>query len=88
MCGIFGCIADDAAMKVLDGLRKLEYRGYDSAGLDAVFPYVHEDLLKDFNFIKSFVGTTGKAILYYLDKSLSSYEELVAICEEEEASWQ
>ena len=25
---------------------------FDSAGLDAVFPYVHEDLLKDFNFIK------------------------------------
>ena len=37
MCGIFGCIADDAAGKVLDGLRKLEYRGYDSAGLAAIF---------------------------------------------------
>ena len=37
MCGIFGCIADDAAGKVLEGLRKLEYRGYDSAGLAAIF---------------------------------------------------
>ena len=37
MCGIFGCISDDAAMSVLEGLRKLEYRGYDSAGLAAIF---------------------------------------------------
>lgn len=38
MCGIFGCIGPDAAGKVLEGLRKLEYRGYDSAGLAALFP--------------------------------------------------
>ncbi len=37
MCGIYGCISDDAASKVLEGLRKLEYRGYDSAGLAAIF---------------------------------------------------
>ncbi len=38
MCGIFGCISGDAAAIVLEGLRKLEYRGYDSAGLAAIFP--------------------------------------------------
>jgi len=38
MCGIYGCISDDAALRVLEGLRKLEYRGYDSAGLAALFP--------------------------------------------------
>ena len=38
MCGIFGCISEDAAALVLEGLRKLEYRGYDSAGLAALFP--------------------------------------------------
>jgi glucosamine--fructose-6-phosphate aminotransferase (isomerizing) len=38
MCGIFGSISKDAASKVLEGLRKLEYRGYDSAGLAALFP--------------------------------------------------
>ena len=38
MCGIFGCISDEASMRVLEGLRKLEYRGYDSAGLAALFP--------------------------------------------------
>jgi glucosamine--fructose-6-phosphate aminotransferase (isomerizing) len=37
MCGIFGCIAADASSRVLEGLRKLEYRGYDSAGLAAIF---------------------------------------------------
>ena len=37
MCGIFGCVSRDAASKVLEGLRKLEYRGYDSAGLAAIF---------------------------------------------------
>ena len=38
MCGIFGCISQDASAIVLEGLRKLEYRGYDSAGLAAIFP--------------------------------------------------
>ena len=38
MCGIYGCISSEAASKVLEGLRKLEYRGYDSAGLAALFP--------------------------------------------------
>ena len=38
MCGIFGSISKEAADEVLEGLRKLEYRGYDSAGLAALFP--------------------------------------------------
>lgn len=38
MCGIYGCIGPNASEKVLEGLRKLEYRGYDSAGLSALFP--------------------------------------------------
>lgn len=35
MCGIFGYIGhrEDAAQRVLEGLRKLEYRGYDSWGI-------------------------------------------------------
>jgi len=35
MCGIFGVIAksDNAAQTVLNGLKKLEYRGYDSWGI-------------------------------------------------------
>jgi len=38
MCGIYGCIGQEASGQVLEGLRKLEYRGYDSAGLAALFP--------------------------------------------------
>jgi len=38
MCGIYGCIGTNASGQVLEGLRKLEYRGYDSAGLAALFP--------------------------------------------------
>ena len=34
MCGIVGYVGfQDAASFLIDGLRKLEYRGYDSAGI-------------------------------------------------------
>ncbi|KAB1191175.1 MULTISPECIES: glutamine--fructose-6-phosphate transaminase (isomerizing) [Haloferax] len=34
MCGITACIgADDSVESLVDGLRRLEYRGYDSAGI-------------------------------------------------------
>jgi glucosamine--fructose-6-phosphate aminotransferase (isomerizing) len=34
MCGIIGIVGrDDAAPQLLEGLRRLEYRGYDSAGI-------------------------------------------------------
>ena len=34
MCGIVGYIGkNDATRIILNGLKKLEYRGYDSAGL-------------------------------------------------------
>jgi len=37
MCGIVGYIGDRSAVEVLiSGLRKLEYRGYDSAGIAAI----------------------------------------------------
>ena len=34
MCGIIGILGrDDVAQRLLDGLKRLEYRGYDSAGI-------------------------------------------------------
>ena len=37
MCGIVGYVGTQAASRILlEGLRKLEYRGYDSAGIATV----------------------------------------------------
>src|SRR3546814_11519597 len=37
MCGIVGIIShEDVAGRLLDGLKRLEYRGYDSAGIATV----------------------------------------------------
>ena len=34
MCGIFGVLASEPVIKpIIDGLSKLEYRGYDSSGI-------------------------------------------------------
>jgi len=41
MCGIVGYIGtEEAAPILLEGLRRLEYRGYDSAGLAVLDPPV------------------------------------------------
>ena len=38
MCGIIGIIGkDDVAERLVEGLRRLEYRGYDSAGVATVY---------------------------------------------------
>jgi len=42
MCGIIGIVGkDEVASRLLDGLRRLEYRGYDSAGICTI----HDDRL-------------------------------------------
>ena len=33
MCGIIGAVTESAIQPVLDGLGRLEYRGYDSSGI-------------------------------------------------------
>ncbi|MEM4721491.1 MAG: glutamine--fructose-6-phosphate transaminase (isomerizing) [Candidatus Methanomethylicaceae archaeon] len=33
LCGIFGCLCDGASKVLLEGLKRLEYRGYDSVGI-------------------------------------------------------
>lgn len=59
MCGIFGIINDktnNAAQTVLEGLKKLEYRGYDSWGI-AIKPLQGSSLLVD-----KHIGKIGEAI--------------------------
>ena len=37
MCGIFGVLSDGPVVdKIIKGLHKLEYRGYDSSGVSVV----------------------------------------------------
>ena len=44
MCGIVGIISrNNAIPTVLDGLKALEYRGYDSAGIG----YIHNNKIKE-----------------------------------------
>ncbi len=64
MCGIVGIIGKkEAYIDVLEGLKKLEYRGYDSSGLAYIFD-------KELNHIKS-VGKLSELIkkIDKLDKS-------------------
>src|SRR6185369_10527328 len=38
MCGIIGIVGkEDVADRLVDGLRRMEYRGYDSAGICTVY---------------------------------------------------
>ncbi len=53
MCGIFAVIGSrDVSSLLIDGLRKLEYRGYDSAGI-ATIDYLNHDQIGQLNVIKS-----------------------------------
>ena len=53
MCGIIGCIgAVNTATEIIDGMKKLEYRGYDSYGFCA--------LTKDKHFLYKDVGTISQ----------------------------
>ena len=63
MCGIFGCLSQqpqNLIQKTLDGLKILEYRGYDSAGI----AYNNQNHL---NVVKS-VGNIDQ-----LTKKISNY---------------
>lgn len=65
MCGIVGYIGKkQAAPILLDGLKKLEYRGYDSAGIALMNPAGEIDIAKAKGRLKVLVEMTdgGKAI--------------------------
>ena len=47
MCGIIGYLGDKQAAPILmDGLKRLEYRGYDSAGVAVLETSIHSSLTK------------------------------------------
>ena len=50
MCGIFGCVGEkDVSSLIIKGLKRLEYRGYDSAGLCLETDDSNFDILKSSN---------------------------------------
>jgi len=54
MCGIVGYIGQqEAAPILLDGLRRLEYRGYDSAGLAVIGPDNRVEVRRDVGKLKN-----------------------------------
>ena len=47
MCGIVGYVGDNKSLEVLlGGLKRLEYRGYDSAGVAVIDPDGHIETRK------------------------------------------
>lgn len=57
MCGIVGYVGTrDASSILLDGLRRLEYRGYDSAGIAILSPGGRIEIRKSEGKLKQLVG--------------------------------
>ncbi|MCX7703371.1 MAG: glutamine--fructose-6-phosphate transaminase (isomerizing) [Planctomycetota bacterium] len=57
MCGIVGCIGNGAVEVVVEGLKRLEYRGYDSVGIAALSKNrlkVVKDAIKVEQFLKRY----------------------------------
>lgn len=62
MCGIVGYVgARDASPILLDGLRRLEYRGYDSAGIAILAPNGKIEIRKSEGKLKKLVDTLNGA---------------------------
>jgi len=64
MCGIVGYIGPrDATPIILNGLRRLEYRGYDSAGL-AVLENGHIEVRRDAGKLERLAGLVSESPLH------------------------
>jgi len=65
MCGIFGCLAQSQVAPILlDGIKKLEYRGYDSAGMVTISDGFHlkkdAEKIDEINSRINFLDLPGK----------------------------
>ncbi len=61
MCGIVGAVAQrDIAEILLEGLRRLEYRGYDSAGLAVVDAEGHMTRLRRLGKVQMLARGCGR----------------------------
>ena len=60
MCGIFAVIGSrEVSSLLIDGLRKLEYRGYDSAGIATIERTFSRIASWDITFLDLTSNTTG-----------------------------
>ena len=64
MCGIVGAVAQrDIAEILLEGLRRLEYRGYDSAGLAVVDAEGHMTRLRRLGKVQMLAQAAEEPVL-------------------------
>lgn len=64
MCGIVGYVGENSASPILiDGLKKLEYRGYDSAGI-AVSENGKTDVVKTKGRIKNLEENSKRSAVF------------------------
>lgn len=74
MCGIYGYIGKSAVKEVFSGIKRLEYRGYDSAGI-AVFDskfYNDSDVAENIKKIEELVTIKSLGELKKLERVLNS----------------
>ena len=65
MCGIVGAVAQrDIAEILLEGLRRLEYRGYDSAGLAVVDEKGHMTRLRRLGKVNKLAEAAAETALH------------------------
>ena len=60
MCGIIGCVGNDTVETVITGMKRMEYRGYDSYGFCA-FKGISKFLYKDVGLVSGNTNLDGYA---------------------------